>query len=80
MTVRAGRPLRARSPPPGRADGMGSPADQQAGQGAAGLLQLAVPAAGRRVRDRRDPVTVDEEKPGSPARPQVMTITIQAGQ
>jgi hypothetical protein len=50
---------------------------QQAGQGAAGLLQLAVLAAGRRVRDRHDPVTVDEEEPGSPARPQVMTITIR---
>jgi hypothetical protein len=58
------------------AGGLSSPAGQQAGQGAAGLLQLAVPAAGRRVRDRREPVTVNEEEPGSPAGPQVLTITI----
>jgi hypothetical protein len=79
MTVRAGRPLRARSPPPGWAGGRSGSLGQEAGQGAAGLLQLAVGAAGRRVRDRRDPVAIDEEKPGSPAGPQVMTITICAG-
>ena len=58
---------------------MSSSSGQEAGQGAAGLLQLAVVAAGCRVRDRRDPGGVDEEEPGSPARPQVMTITIWAG-
>jgi hypothetical protein len=58
---------------------MSSSPGQETGQGAAGLLQLAVLAAGRRVRDRCDPVTIDEEEPGSPARPQVMTITIWAG-
>jgi hypothetical protein len=31
------------------------------------------------MRDRRDPVVVDEEEPGSTAGPQVMTITIWAG-
>jgi len=56
---------------------MSSAAGQQTGQGATSLLQLTVLAAGRRVRHRRDPVTIDEEEPGSPARPQVMTITIQ---
>jgi hypothetical protein len=59
--------------------GIRSSSGQEAGQGAACLLQLAVLAAGRRVRDRRDPVAVDEEEPGSPAWPQVMTIIIWAG-
>jgi hypothetical protein len=79
MAACAGWPLTAGSPPPGGAGGMGSSCGQQAGQCSAGLLQLAVLAAGRRVRDRRDPVVFDEEEPGSPARPQVMTITIWAG-
>jgi hypothetical protein len=57
---------------------MGRPGEQ-AGQGAAGLLQLAVQAAGRRVRDRHDPVAVDEEEPGSPAGPQVMLVAIRDG-
>ena len=58
---------------------MSSPPRQQTGQGAAGLLQLAVLAAGRRVRDRRDPVAVDEEEPGFPGQATVMTISIRAG-
>jgi hypothetical protein len=78
MTVRAGRSLRARGRPPGGASGVIGVLGQETGQRTARLLQVAVLTAGRRVGDRRDPVIVDKEEPGSPAGPQVLAIIICA--
>jgi hypothetical protein len=80
MAVRAGLlPLGAGATAVGRAAGMSGALGQQTGQRPAGLLQLAVLAAGGRVRHRPDPAAVDQEEAGAPARPQVVTVTIRAG-